>query len=317
MLITNYVSYYNTQYISSNGYVLSGINPSVSKITSYPTNGNVFHNSYVINPGLNNITIENIYFKGTGNKRHPTYHIVVDNDCSNIIIRGCVFDGATGGIIVRPGCKNVFIIGCTFRNMVYVPGAGAASGGNTSAGGAGSYGVVFHEEQNTNNPQVPYGVTHGVISGCVFESTVVRHAVYIQSSSDVLISDNVIYGTTAMNDQTLLDALLTTGLTEAQIDAFDVTKHMTVYDSAISFRGCSNVRIINNYLNGGICCLNGSKDVANPQHGGELYLFKDNIAKNFTKPSGGINRLFNLNNINTVIKENNTISNCTGYSQYW
>jgi len=47
------------------------------------------------------------------------------------------------------------------------------------------------------------------------------------------------------------------------------------------------------------------------------YLIKDNVVKNFTKPSGGINRLFNLNNINTVIKENNTISSCTGYSQYW
>lgn len=258
-----------------------------------------------------------MYFRGIPSKTFPTYHIVVDNDCSNIIIRGCVFDGATGGIIVRPGCKNVFIIGCTFRNMVYVPGAGAASGGNHSAGGAGSYGVVFHEEQSPNNPHVPYGVTHGVISGCVFESTVVRHAVYIQSSSDVLISDNVIYGTTAMNSQTLLDALLTTGLTQAQINAFDVTKHMTVYDSAISFRGCSNVRIINNYLDGGICCLNGSTDTTQDHHEGELYLFKDNIVKNYTKPSGGINRLFNLNNINSVVKENNTISNCTGYSQYW
>ena len=315
MIVTNIITRTDTYDISANGFALSGINPSVSGY-----NANPIINSFdtvKVHSGLSDITIENMYFRGIPSKTFPTYHIVVDNDCSNIIIRGCVFDGATGGIIVRPGCKNVFIIGCTFRNMVYVPGAGAASGGNHSAGGAGSYGVVFHEEQSPNNPHVPYGVTHGVISGCVFESTVVRHAVYIQSSSDVLISDNVIYGTTAMNSQTLLDALLTTGLTQAQINAFDVTKHMTVYDSAISFRGCSNVRIINNYLNGGICCLNGSTDTTQDHHEGELYLFKDNIVKNYTKPSGGINRLFNLNNINSVVKENNTISNCTGYSQYW
>ena len=316
MIVTNNITLTSTYNISTNGFVLSGINPSVSRITANPVISSF--DSLKVHSGLSDIIIENMYFEGTASKTTPTYHIVVDNNCSNIIIRGCVFDGATGGIIVRPGCKNVYIIGCTFRNMVYVPGAGVAGNGqNPAAGGAGSYGVVFHEEQNTNDPQVPYGVTHGVISGCIFESTVVRHAVYIQSSSDVLISDNVIYGTTAMNSQTLLDALLTTGLTQAQINAFDVTKHMTVYDSAISFRGCSNVRIVNNYLDGGICCLNGSKDAANPQHSGELFLFKDNIVKNFSKPNGGINRLFNLNNINSVVKENNSISNCTGYSQYW
>lgn len=308
----------NTYNIVTNGFELSGINPARSKFT---TNGTF--NCVKVNSGLNNVTIENMYFKGVGIKTFPSYLIYIDDNCSNITIRGCVFDGATCGVIVRPGCKNIYIIGCTFRNMVYVPGAGAGNNGqNPAAGGAGSYGVVFHEEPKTvqiNNEQVevPGGVTHGVISGCVFEPTVVRHAVYIQSSSDVLISDNVIYGTTAMNSQTLLDALLTTGLTDAQINAFDVTKHMTVYDSAISFRGCSNVRIINNYLNGGICCLNGSPDNTGNHNGGEQYLFKDNIVKNYTKPSGGINRLFNLNNINSVVKENNSISNCTGYSQYW
>lgn len=312
MIITSNKNKTKTVEISSNSYVLSGINPAVSRFTTKGT-----FDCIKVKSGLNNITIENMYFKGTPSRRTPTYHIVVDNDCSNIIIRGCVFDGATGGVIVRPGCKNVYIIGCTFRNMVYVPGAGAASNGNYSAGGAGSYGVVFHEEQNSDNKPVPYGVTHGVISGCVFERTVVRHAVYIQSSSDVLISDNIIYGTTAMNDATLMYDLLHTGLTDAQVDAFDVTKHMTVYDSAISFRGCCNVRVINNYLDGGICCLNGSKDVADPQHSGERYLIKDNVIKNYTKPSGGISRLFNLNNINTIVKENNTIDNCSGFVSYW
>lgn len=313
----------STYNIDTNGFELSGINPARSK---FSTDGTI--NCVKVNSGLTNVTIENMYFQGVGLKTTQSYLIYIDDNCSNITIRGCVFDGATGGIIVRPGCKNIFIIGCTFRNMVYIPGAGAASGGNYSAGGAGSYGVVFQEEPKTvqiynSQVEVPGGVTHGVISGCVFEPTVVRHAVYIQSSSDVLICDNVIYGTTAMNNQTLMEALLTTGLTQSQINAFDATKHMTVYDSAISFRGCSNVRIINNYLDGGICCLNGSPDNTGNHNGGEQYLFKDNIVKNYVKPNDvnnnitAINRLFNLNNINTVVKENNTISNCTGYSQYW
>ena len=112
----------NTYNIVTNGFELSGINPARSKFT---TNGTF--NCVKVNSGLNNVTIENMYFKGVGIKTIPSYLIYIDDNCSNITIRGCVFDGATCGVIVRPGCKNIYIIGCTFRNMVYVPGAGAGN----------------------------------------------------------------------------------------------------------------------------------------------------------------------------------------------
>lgn len=142
-------------------------------------------------------------------------------------------------------------------------------------------GIVFEQDYY---PFGKKGVNHGVISGCVFEATVIRHAVYIQKASDILIENNVIYGTNVMNDQSLLSALVTTGLTSSQFDDVVVTQHMTRFDYAFEYKGCTNVRIVNNYLKGGIGFMNGMADANG--NVGTMFLIKDNTAVEFDNSQG-------------------------------
>ncbi|MBQ8594249.1 MAG: hypothetical protein IJ467_08250 [Bacteroidaceae bacterium] len=243
-------------------------------------------NLVTVSSGIRDIKIEDLTLQSKGSKTQGNYLIKVNEGAENIHVEGCLFDNATGGVIVYPGCEWINIIGCRFRNMVFLPGGGGGEQNEdktrTLEGGAGGYGVVFH--QKVGKP----GIKHGVISGCVFESTVIRHAVYIQKSSDVLISDNVIYGTTAMNDnvngENLVEILDSIGLTDTQLEAMEVTRHMTHFDYAFEYKGCQNVRIINNYLEGGIGLLNGTTD--NDGRLGESFLLKDNRAVGFDNELG-------------------------------
>lgn len=239
-----------------------------------------------VNSGIENISIENLALQSKGSKTKTNYLIKVHEGTKNVHVKGCLFDNATGGVIVYPECEWINIIGCKFRNMVFLPGG---SGGEqnddktrTKKGGAGGYGVVLQQEKDKQ------GINHCVISNCVFESTVIRHAVYIQKSSDVLISDNVIYGTTAMNDnvggENLVEILNNCGLSETQLENMEVNKHMTHFDYAFEYKGCNNVRITNNYLKGGIGFLNGMADANDI--GGTMFLIKDNTAVEFDNNLG-------------------------------
>ncbi|MBQ8593601.1 MAG: hypothetical protein IJ467_04830 [Bacteroidaceae bacterium] len=273
-----------------NGYHLSVIqsiyyNTSDTKTVDRERDKRLF-NLVTVNSGIENISIENLALQSKGSKKKANYLIKVHEGTKNVHVKGCLLDNATGGVIVYLECEWINIIGCRFRNMVFLPGG---SGGEqnedktrTLEGGAGGYGVVF--QQNKEKP----GIKHGVISSCVFESTVIRHAVYIQKSSDVLISDNVIYGTTAMNDnvggENLVNILNTKGLTNDQLGNMEVNKHMTHFDYAFEYKGSHNVRITNNYLKGGIGFLNGMADANNI--GGTMFLIKDNTAVEFDNNLG-------------------------------
>ena len=232
------------------------------------------------------ITIENLTVSGfqldnssTDDIRRSVYcHMIcADGYNSNILIKGCVFDSGTSGVYVMPNCQFLTIEGCTFRNMVFIPNQRA-----------GSYGVVF---QRTGDGR---GSDHVIIRDCIFEKTVVRHAFYIQACNDVLITNNIVYGTTEYNDS-LIDKyyayannpILYPALSDVEVASFDITKHMTRYDSAISFHGCTNVRFINNYFENGIIVLNGvtaPTGVAGVTVKGKFYLLRDNVVKGFRIP---------------------------------
>ena len=178
---------------------------------------------------------------------------------------------------------------CVFKDMMTVPAQGVAGG----------YGVVFHQSNDGR------GSEHVVIRNCVFEKTVIRHAIYIQSSNDMLITNNVIYGTTEYNSDTIIarlnqynqNPIEINQLTTAELDSIDVNKHMTKYDSAISYRGCTNVRILNNYFREGIIVLNGSKAptaTSGVEVKGRFFFVKDNVIKSICIPPYKINpALFN------------------------
>jgi len=144
-----------------------------------------------------------------------------------------------------------------------------------------------------NQSDVGVGSKNVVIRNCIFEKTVIRHPFYIQSSNDVLITNNIIYGTLDYNDA-LIDRYyqhyiwgIGDELTDAEIDSIDVGKHMTKFDCAISYRGCCNIRIINNYFQDGIMVLNGSQAPTGQNQTtikGSFYLFKDNVIKNYCVP---------------------------------
>ena len=227
---------------------------------------------------IENITIRGYQYNGVGldpRKMDDCHLIYACGYNTDLRFKGCILDSGTSGIFVRPNSQFVTVDSCVFRNMVFIPDQKA-----------GSYGVVFHRTSDGK------GTNHIIVRNCIFEKTVVRHAVYIQSSNDVLIKDNIIYGTTEFNDG-LIDKYYqyaTYGgepLTTAEIASFDVTKHMTRYDSAINYHGCTNVRIVNNYFEQGITVLNGTvTPTSNPgvTLKGKFYLLKDNVIKSFCIP---------------------------------
>lgn len=223
-----------------------------------------------VSSDVENFTLENLTLEGIGDKYTPSYILRVNNRARNIYVRGCVFAHATGGIFVLPQCSNVKILGCRFKNMVFAPRRQA-----------GSYGVVFHQELING---LSTGVSHGVISGCVFESTVLRHAIYIQSVDDVLISDNVIYGTHEMNPQYIQDAINSPdheNMPDSIVEAFNILQHANVADSFINYRGGNNVRILNNYMTGGIDGISGTTDKNGEK--GTLFLIKENVFEDISE----------------------------------
>lgn len=252
------------------------------------------------------ITIENITFKGyrklsnlpDKRKEDDSYLFKGNGNHTNIIIKGCVFDSATGGIIILPHSQHINIEGCLFKNMVFIP--------TETAGG---YGVVLHQSS------VGEGSDHVIIRNCIFEKTVIRHAMYIQSSNDVLITNNIVYGTTEYNTSTLINKYYQyavhsgPALTSDEIASIDVTKHMIKFDSAISYRGCADIRIIDNYFQSGLIVMNGSKGPTSTSGvtiKGRFFLVKDNVIKSFCVPDYDTPAiLYNWNNIDNYRLVNN------------
>ena len=289
--------------INRSGIRIFGLNTNDAIIRSSP---GVVTN--LINVGLKQsyITIENITFQGYQKpnsgldlrKTTASYLFRTNGENTNITLKGCVFDSGTGGVYCLPNNSFINIEGCVFRNMVFIP--------NALAGG---YGVVF--QQNSNG----VGSDHVVIRNCFFEKTVIRHAFYIQSSNDVLITNNMIYGTKDYNDALIdkyyLYALgIGEALTSAEIASIDVEKHMTKFDCAICYRGCSDIRIINNYFQDGIIVLNGTQapdgQNQNTTIKGRFYLLKDNVIKSYCVPNHNNSlALYNWGNIDNHRMENN------------
>ena len=188
-------------------------------------------NMFVLN--ADNITIQNIYFKGIAHgfpelgfdtNAIPMYILYVRRGYEGVRIDNCIFDTASGGFFTEPLVKDVFINRCTFRNMKYIP----HNIKKPAMGGAGGYGIVFNHLANPQN----YGVSNGVVQNCIFESSVYRHAFYVQSSNNIKFLGNIIYG----NPNN------------------DVTK----FEAAIEDRGSTNVVIEGNTQYSGIIFYNGT-----------------------------------------------------------
>lgn len=269
--LVNTIALSNNVYISGTCQIDSSVTISRSGVRIYGSlvrgsklKSTTICNLILVASNVDGFTLENLTLEGISDKYTASYILDVKKRARNIYVGGCVFAHATGGIFVHPQCFNVQIIGCTFKNMVFVPRAQA-----------GSYGVVFHQETIDG---ISTGVSHGVISGCVFQPTVLRHAVYIQSADDVLISDNVMYGTHEMNPQYIQDAVNSSNyptMPSSIVDAFDILKHANVAECSINYRGCNNVRILNNYMKGGIDGISGLTDGNNKK--GALFLIKENV----------------------------------------
>lgn len=212
-------------------------------------------------PESDGLTVQSIAFQGVGSKTEASYLIYVGHNSAGVRVSDCVFDGGTGGILVDYESRDIDVGRCVFRNMVYIPGAGLATGGNYAAGGAGGYGVVFQQMHvSQRHPQGRVGVTNGTIHDCVFEATVIRHAVYVQTSTHIKVYNNTIYGTTEMNDQDILTDLLERPLTDEQFRRIDVRKHTTLADVAMCFRGCEDVVVKNNTVHSGLGFIRGTTD---------------------------------------------------------
>ena len=251
------------------------------------------------------LVVRGIAFQGVGSKKDASYLIYVGHNSSNMKVMNCLFDGGTGGVLFDYECSYVEVKDCTFRNMVYIPGAGMAAGGNHAAGGAGSYGVVF--QQRHDSPSMPGGrdgITFGKISSCVFESTIVRHAIYVQSSHHIEIVKNTIYGTPVMNDSRLMSDLLQTGLSDEQIRQMDERKHMTIADGSLNFRGSSDVLIKNNKVYSGIGFIRGTTDRLGKKGSG--FVIKGNRIEHVVMPRQGM-RVIDTSFADGVTLSNNTI----------
>lgn len=233
------------------------------------------------------LVVKGVSFQGVGSKKEGSYLIYVGHNASNIKVMNCVFDGGTGGVLFDYECSYVEVQDCTFRNMVYIPGAGMAAGGNHAAGGAGSYGVVFQQRHDSSSmPGGRDGITYGKISGCVFERTIVRHAIYVQSSHHIEIVNNTIYGTPEMNDSQLMSDLLQAGLSDEQIRRMDERKHMTIADGSLNFRGSDDVLIKNNKVYSGIGFIRGTTDRLGKK--GRGFVIKGNYIEHVKMPKSGM-----------------------------
>ena len=256
-------------------------------------------------PQSDGLTVQDVSFQGVGSKKEASYLLYVGNNSANISVSDCIFDGGTGGILVDYESRDIDVGKCTFRNMVYIPGAGLAAGGNYAAGGAGGYGVVFQQRHvDKNNPQGHAGVTNGRIHDCLFESTVIRHAVYIQTSTNIKVLNNMIYGTTEMNDNDILTDLLQRGLTEEQFGRIDVRKHTTFADVAMCFRGCENVLVKNNTLHSGLGFIRGTTDTKGRQ--GARFVVKGNRIDQML-PTAKDKEIMNLSFVNSPVLSKNRV----------
>lgn len=303
----------NSEYtIYDSGIRIFGLHPDVSVIQS-PANSNIVTNLIHLAPEISYITIENITLRGyvpqssSSDLRKTTasYLLKAFGKNTYITLKGCVFESATGGVFILPNSRHITIEGCVFRKMVFVVSQGS-----------GGYGVVFHENDDGK------GSDHIIIRNCIFEKTVIRHAFYLQSSNDVLIENNIIYGTTQFNNSTLVDKFYqhainpsAPALTATEIASIDVEKHMTKFDSAISNRGCANIRITNNCFQDGLIILNGSNGAPSNTVKGRFFLLKENVIKNYCIPNYNTHpALYNWDSIDDYRLVNNNEINITYFS---
>ena len=256
-------------------------------------------------PQSEGLIVRSVSFQGVGSKTEASYLIYVGHGSAQVEISSCTFDGGTGGILVDYESHDIDVGRCIFRNMVYIPGAGLAAGGNYAAGGAGGYGVVFQQRHvDKNNPLGRIGVTNGTVHDCLFERTVIRHAIYIQTSTHIKVFNNTIYGTTEMNDKDILTDLLRRGLTEEQLRRMDVRKHTTFADVALCFRGCTDVEVKNNILHSGLGFLRGTTD--KDGRNGTRFVVKGNKIESML-PTSTDKDIINLNFVNNPVLSKNRI----------
>ena len=257
-------------------------------------------------PESDGLTVQGVSFQGVGSKKDASYLIYVQHNSGNVRVTDCVFDGGTGGILVDYESHDIEVGRCVFRNMVYIPGAGLAAGGNYAAGGAGGYGVVFQQMHvSQRHPQGRVGVTNGSIHDCVFEATVIRHAVYVQTSTHIKVYNNTIYGTTEMNDKDILTDLLKQPLTDEQFRRIDVKKHTTAFDVAMCFRGCEDVLVRNNTVRSGLGFIRGTTDKDGRK--GTRFVVKGNRVEEML-PTATDREILNLNFVTNPVLSKNRVA---------
>ncbi|WP_333662906.1 right-handed parallel beta-helix repeat-containing protein [Chishuiella changwenlii] len=166
----------------------------------------------IINPDLENVTIENIHIKGYTDSSLVAYAINFRDRTSKITVRSCILEGFTGGILYNLSNEDILCENNIFRNMIFVP-----------AVKAGGYGIVLQSSKNS------------VIRNNIFENSVYRHAVYYARNQFHLDNDgeqhffykNKVYGSEQEN-------------------------YITGYELAFKILGNSKVSVFENEFIGGV-----------------------------------------------------------------
>lgn len=204
--------------------------------------------------------IKNICFQGANNTDKASYIVYKCRGTKRLLVENCSFEGATGGIFIEPLCDSIDVYGCNFSKMY--PCKQRISSG---------YGIVFHHDDK--KPE--RGTFCANIERCIFDETVFRHSIYLQSSENVAVRNNVFYG---LNE-----------------------KKTTECEYQIEIRGCRNLIFEGNISRGGYGFING---IESKYHGrGSNFVirknyFIDNI------DSDGKKGILNIKFHNVLIQNN-------------
>lgn len=193
----------------------------------------------------NDNVVSDIYFKGTNSTDKASYLIFKVKGTKNLMVSDCTFEGATGGVFIDAVCDSIKILNCLFRNMYLVK--------TPSSYG---YGIVMNHNDKTKDR----GTFYGLIEGNVFEQTVFRHALYLQSSENIVVRNNIFYGSNE--------------------------KKPTGYEYMVNLRGCRHLVFEGNYTYQGYGFING---VASEYHGkGADIIIENNIFEDNTLNPHGL-----------------------------
>lgn len=176
----------------------------------------------VINTIGDNIEIVNCVIDGE--KEFDVDHICihVNSGNSHVKIHNCTLKGAGSGIYVDVNCSDINVNGCSFYDMQY----------NVSESSIYGYGIVF------NHSETSKGVIGATITNNYFDKSVYRHSLYIQSSENIIISENRFI---------------------RDIDEDRITGE----EDHMMFRGNNNILISNNIFIGGAKLLHAVTDEQN------------------------------------------------------